>query len=86
MKVRKIRKVRALAEGWLSVDKEVAESTDLLIAFFTGQAKPELEKDGCWRTAHGCRRTWVLNEWHAAFGRARLPKPGKCERVKLELD
>ena len=84
MKAREIRKVAKprLVEGWLSVDKP---SMGSVIAFFDSVSKPDLESDGAWRRKMGCVQAWNHHDWRAAYGSAALPKPGKCERVRLEL-
>lgn len=93
MKPRGIWKVakRELVEGWLCVDAKAYSKT---IAFFPGKARPFLARKesrgafaGQWRKrgrGWACT-TWCPLKWEEDYGDAPLPKPGKCERVRLEL-
>ena len=83
MKVREIRKVKPeWVAGWLCVDGKPGDGGPP-ITFF--QDKPERWSDGAWTSRNGSSDTWTSRQWKAIYGKARLPKPRKCERVRLEL-
>ena len=86
MKPREIRKVVAkpkLVTGWLAVDGNPGDGGNPIAFFVT--PKPFKEQDGCWRSRWGHFGSWDKREWKAVYGKAPLPKPGACERVRLEL-
>jgi len=100
-KVREILKIgRVLPEttkGWLCVDAKEYEKDDSdPIVFFPGKAKPYLAHEDCGaaRVREGQWRKrgtqWNVNEWDrqdwlAIYGAGRLPKPGECTWIALEL-
>ena len=80
MKAREIQKVAKLVTGWLCVDEERGVFP---VSFFI--SKPGLGEDGVWSPIEDTKKLWSRNEWRGIYGSARLPKPGACERVRLEL-
>ena len=78
--------------GWLCVD--VKDYDTGTIVFFRGRTKPRLVKEeeehcvhpGQW-TGHAnsdCE-VWTRACWRKDYGPAKLPAPGACERVQLEV-
>ena len=86
MKLREIRKAAKpkLVAGRLAVDGEPGDG-GAPIAFFPAKRKPRKHVNGCWLAPMGSLGAWYAEEWKAMYGPARLPKPGACERVRLEL-
>ena len=80
MKAHEIRKVATWTKGWLCVDKGRGAWP---ISFFI--SKPGLGEDGVWSPVEDNYGLWDRDNWRDEYGSASLPKPGACERVKLEL-
>jgi len=85
MKPREIRKAKPeLVEGWLCVDGRPGGGGGP-ITFFPDDKPSRSSVAGCWRSDRGPSGMWSRPEWRKQYGRAALPKPSKCERVRLEL-